>query len=104
MANLCSKHFQQIEEIYRDIESLAKLFNLSGIKQKISFLFNYSASNEKFKDYINFVINRLNAIINFSVKEWLNPKLMELYNKLVNLLPADLQLELPLDVVVTESL
>jgi len=104
MANLRSKYFQEIEEIYKDIECLTKLCNLSVIKRKISSLFNYSASNDKFTDFINFTVNRLNAIINFSVKEWVKPKLMELYNKLVNLLPADLQLKLPLDVEQSEAI
>ncbi len=104
MANFRSKYFQGIEEVYKDIESLSQLCNLSGITRKISSLFNYSASNDKFTAYINFAVNRLNAIINFSVKEWVKPKLMELYNKLVNLLPADLQLELPLDVEQSESI
>ncbi len=104
MANLRSRSFQQIEEIYRDIDSLSKLCNLSEIKRKISSLFNHSASNDKFNAYINFAVNRLNALINYSVKEWIKPKLMELYNKLVNLLSADLQLELPLDVKQSEPI
>lgn len=104
MANLRSQSFQQIEEIYRDIDSLSKLCNLSEIKRKISSLFNHSASNDKFNAYINFAVNRLNALINYSVKEWIKPKLMELYNKLVNLLSADLQLELPLDVKQSEPI
>ncbi len=104
MANLRSQSFQHIEEIYKDIESLSKLCNLSGIKRTISTLYNYSAANDKFTSCINFAINKLNALINFSVKEWLKPKLMELYNKLVSLLPEDLQLELPLDVNETEPI
>jgi len=104
MANLRSQSFQQIQEIYRDIDSLSKLCNLSEIKRKISSLFNHSASNDKFNAYINFAVNRLNALINYSVKEWIKPKLMELYNKLVNLLSADLQLELPLDVKQSEPI
>ena len=104
MANLRSQSFQQIQEIYRDIDSLSKLCNLSEIKRKISSLFNHSASNDKFNAYINFAVNRLNALINYSIKEWIKPKLMELYNKLVNLLSADLQLELPLDVKQSEPI
>ncbi len=104
MFNLRSQHFQQIEEIYKDIESLTKLCNLSGIKRKISSLFNYSASNDKFTACINFAVNQLNAIINFFANEWIKPRLIELYNKLVSLLPSDLQLELPLDVKETEPI
>jgi hypothetical protein len=104
MFNLRSQHFQQIEEIYKDIESLTKLCNLSGIKRKLSSLFNYSASNDKFTACINFAVNQLNSIINFFANEWGKPKLIELYNKLVSLLPSDLQLELPLDVKITEPI
>ena len=104
MFNLRTQYFQQIEEVYKDIESLKKLCNLSGIKRKISSLFNYSASNDKFNAYINFAVNQLNTIINFFTNEWIKPKLIELYNKLVSLLPSDLQLELPLEVITTEPI
>ena len=104
MFNFRSQYFQQIEEIYKDIESLKKLCNLSGIKRKISSLFNYSASNDKFTACINFAVNQLNEIINFFANEWIKPRLIELYNKLVSLLPSDLQLELPLDVKETEPI
>jgi len=104
MFNLRSQHFQQIEEIHKDIESLTKLCNLSGIKRKVSSLFNYSASNDKFTACINFAVNQLNSIINFFANEWIKPKLIELYNKLVSLLPSDLQLELPLNIKETEPI
>jgi len=104
MFNLRSQHFQQIEEIYKDIKFLTKLCNLSGIKRKISSLFNYSASNDEFTACINFAVNQLNSIINFFANEWIKPRLIELYNKLVSLLPLDLQLELPLDVKETEPI
>ena len=67
-------------------------------------LFNYSASNDKFTACINFAVNQLNAIINFFANEWIKSRLIELYNKLVSLLPSNLQLELPLDVKETEPI
>ncbi len=98
MFNLRSEYFQQIEGIYKDIKSLGKLCSLSEIRRKISALYNYSASNEKFTASINYAINKLNTIISFSSQDSLKSKLLNLYNKLVSLLPADLQLELPLNV------
>lgn len=100
--------FEQLLKLYSDIKALKrKQYKLPKVRHAIAMLVNYKTDDKKFNSYIGFILNQLQKQVNFfCLDAVLNPKfkpnVRALYFKFTRLLTYDLQLELPLEVRISE--